>query len=167
MTARLCRSGIIAALYVALTLIFGQLAYGPLQIRPSEALCVLPLLFPEAVAGLFVGCLIANTFSTFAVLDIIIGSAVTLVSALLTRFTGVIIKNKHVRAVVGGLFPVALNAIFIPIVIILATPGGGFGAYWLYFAQILLTQVVFVYGLGMPVYYGMLRLKDKRPDFFS
>lgn len=41
---RLCRAGIIAALYVALTYSFGAIAYnGFLQIRPAEALCILPL----------------------------------------------------------------------------------------------------------------------------
>lgn len=47
---RLCRAGIIAALYVALTYAFGALSYqGFVQIRPAEALCILPLFFPEAV----------------------------------------------------------------------------------------------------------------------
>lgn len=43
-TKMLCRAGIIAALYVALTYAFGALAYnGFLQIRPAEALTILPL----------------------------------------------------------------------------------------------------------------------------
>ena len=45
-TRRLCRAGIIAALYVVLTWVFSALAYnGFLQIRPAEALCILPLFY--------------------------------------------------------------------------------------------------------------------------
>ena len=43
-------AAIVGALYAALTLlssVFG-IAYGPVQFRLSEALCVLPFLFPEA-----------------------------------------------------------------------------------------------------------------------
>ena len=46
-TKLLARAGIIAALYVGLTVVFGELAYGPLQIRPAEALTVLPYSFPK------------------------------------------------------------------------------------------------------------------------
>ena len=61
-TRYIARSAAIAALYLALTYItslFG-LASGVIQVRFSEALTVLPALFPEAVPGLFVGCLLAN-----------------------------------------------------------------------------------------------------------
>ena len=70
-TQRLCRAGIIAALYVALTYAFMTFAFGPLQIRPAEALCILPLFFPEAVPALFVGCLLSNIVSQYRVFDIV------------------------------------------------------------------------------------------------
>ena len=55
-TKRICRAGIIAALYVALTWSFGQLSVqGLLQIRPGEALTVLPLFYVEAIPALVVG----------------------------------------------------------------------------------------------------------------
>ena len=46
-TKRLCRAGIIAALYTALTYAFAPLAFGPFQVRPAEALCILALIYPE------------------------------------------------------------------------------------------------------------------------
>ena len=64
-TRRLAVSGMIGAAYAVMA-IFGSvfgLTFGPIQFRFSEALCVTPFLFPEAVGGLFVGCLIANLFS--------------------------------------------------------------------------------------------------------
>ena len=75
-TRRLAVSGMIGAAYAVMA-IFGSvfgLTFGPIQFRFSEALCVTPFLFPEAVGGLFVGCLIANLFSPYGLLDIIIGS---------------------------------------------------------------------------------------------
>ena len=85
-TARyLARGGIIAALYVVLTLITSLvgLASGAVQIRISEMLCILPVFLPEAIPGLTLGCLIANlTSGGLAALDIIFGTLATLIGAI-------------------------------------------------------------------------------------
>ena len=85
-TKSLTRAAIIAAAYCALSLVSSalSLAYGPVQLRFSEALCVLPFLMPEAVWGLFVGCLLTNVLSPYGLLDLIFGSAATLLAALLS-----------------------------------------------------------------------------------
>ena len=82
-TKSLTRAAIIAAAYCALSLVSSalSLAYGPVQLRFSEALCVLPFLMPEAVWGLFVGCLLTNVLSPYGLLDLIFGSAATLLAA--------------------------------------------------------------------------------------
>lgn len=59
----------------------------PVQFRVSEALTVLPFLFPGTWPGLFVGCLVANLMSPYGPLDILIGSAGTLLAAWLTQRT--------------------------------------------------------------------------------
>ena len=64
-TRRLCRAGIIAALYVALTYAFMPFAFGPVQIRPAEALCILPLFIVQAIPALRVGCRISNLGSPY------------------------------------------------------------------------------------------------------
>ena len=56
----LCLSAIIAALYTALTLGFQAISFGAIQFRVSEALTLLPVLFPQAVPGLAIGCLLSN-----------------------------------------------------------------------------------------------------------
>ena len=97
-TKRICRAGIIAALYVALTYAFGAIAYnGFVQIRPAEALTILPLFFPEAVPALWIGCMLANLGSPFIMYDVPIGGLATLVSALLTYGAGRLIKNHALR----------------------------------------------------------------------
>ena len=84
-TRSLCLSGIIAALYAALTLALPVLSYGAWQCRLSEALTLLPLLLPQAVPGLFVGCLAANLLSPVGIWDVLFGSLATLLAAIGTR----------------------------------------------------------------------------------
>ena len=106
-TRQLATAGIIAALYTVLSLfasVFG-IAYGPIQCRFSEALTVLPFFLPEAVPGLFIGCLVTNLMSTVGPLDIIFGSLATLLAALWTRR----MPNKWL----APLPPVLCNAVII------------------------------------------------------
>ena len=88
-THLLALNGVIAAAYAALTLVASamNLAYGPVQFRFSEALTVLPFLFPGTWPGLFVGCLVANLLSPYGPVDIVIGSLATFLAALLTQKT--------------------------------------------------------------------------------
>ena len=49
---QLTSAAAIAAVYVALTLMFLPIAYGPISFRISELLCILPYFTPAAVPGL-------------------------------------------------------------------------------------------------------------------
>lgn len=87
-TLYLTQSAVIAAIYVVLVyvtnLIPGQLNYGMIQFRLSEALCVLPIFTPAAIPGLFLGCLISNFMSPLTWVDWVFGSGATLLAAVLT-----------------------------------------------------------------------------------
>lgn len=173
-TKRLCRAGVIAALYVALTYAFAPVAFeGILQIRPAEALTILPLAFPEAVPALWVGCMLANLASPFIIYDVPIGGAATLLAALLTYFAGRLIKNNVLRAAVGGLFPVLANAFIIPIIIVFLCPGGteGFNtaaaAYWVNFGSLCATEALWVYGLGIPLFITIANLQKRGVRVFA
>lgn len=102
-TQRLVLNGVIAGTYAALTLAASalNLAYGPVQFRFSEALTVLPFLFPGTWPGLFIGCLVANLLSPYGLMDIVVGSAATLLAALWTQRTR--------RAALAPLPPVVCN----------------------------------------------------------
>lgn len=79
--------GVTAGLYVLLTLVsfaFG-LANGVIQLRLSEALCILPVFTPAAAPGLFAGCVLANIITGCSLPDIIFGSLATLFGAVITR----------------------------------------------------------------------------------
>ncbi len=86
-TVQLSRAAVIAALYMLLTMVppFNAISYGPVQFRLGEALVLLPFILDEAVLGIVVGCLVANLFSPFGLIDVICGTAVTAAAALLTR----------------------------------------------------------------------------------
>ncbi len=171
-TRRLCRAGIIAALYVVLTWVFMALSYnGFLQIRPAEALCILPLFYIEAVPALFVGCAIANLTSPFAVYDVCIGGAATLLAAICTYLIGLLIKKDGVRATLGGVPPVLFNAFLIPIIIVflcgdLGGQSTAAGAYFFFAASLALTESVWIYALGLPLYFTVKKLRDKRLPYF-
>lgn len=109
----IAKAAVIAAAYTALSYLsaaFG-LAFGPVQFRLSEALCLLPLVFPEAVAGLTVGCLLSNIISSVSPFDMLIGTFATFIAALLTKkLSGVRIKNEPV---LSYLSPVIVNALFV------------------------------------------------------
>lgn len=76
----------VAALYVVLSYLSNilNLTYGPVQLRFSEALTVLPFLCPVTTWGLFTGCVITNILSPYGLPDLIFGSLATLIAGLLT-----------------------------------------------------------------------------------
>ncbi len=78
-------AAVIAAVYVVLTTVFAPVSFGPVQLRISEALCILPYFTPAAVPGVFVGCLLSNLLCGAAPLDVVVGSAATLVGAIGSR----------------------------------------------------------------------------------
>lgn len=113
--AALVRSAMIAALYVVVSLSFAPLSFGVVQIRISEALTLLPVICPGAVAGVTIGCMVSNMIGS-APIDVVIGSLATLVAALLTlRLRGVRSKRLWNLPVAASLPPVLVNAVVIGI----------------------------------------------------
>ncbi len=86
---RLCEAGVIAALYTALTVLLQPIAFGPVQVRLSEALTILPVGMPSAIGGLTVGCVLSNLLcigtNPAGAWDVLFGTAATLAAALCTR----------------------------------------------------------------------------------
>lgn len=170
---RICRAGIIAALYVALTYAFGALSYqGFLQIRPAEALCILPLFFPEAVPALYIGCMLSNLASPFLVYDVFVGSLATLIAAILTCVVGRTVKPFAARLTLGGFFPVLANALIIPAVIVFLcgdlTYGTAAAGYLIYFCSMLATEALWVYALGVPLALFVRRMQKRgNPAFLD
>ena len=144
-------AAVIAALYAALTVVFAPISYGAVQFRIAEALTLLPALFPQAIPGLAVGCLVANLVGGYGIWDVVFGTLATLVAAVLTyRFR----KNVWIAAAP----PVLVNAVVIglllhfvlklPLLATVATVGLG--------------QLAVVYILGVPLIFALSRVPALR-----
>ncbi len=153
-TNKLALAGIIAALYVILTMItsiFGA-SSGLIQIRLSEALCILAAFTPAAIPGLSIGCLIANILSGLALWDIIFGSIATLIGAI---GTWLLRKNR----ILACLPPVIANTLIIPPILILEY--GISKAYIVVVASIFLSELISCLILGQIVYKTYQKIRDK------
>mgnify|MGYP001025870572 FL=1 len=102
-------AGIIAALYIALTLLFAPISYGQIQLRISEALTLLPVISRASIPGLFVGCFISNIFGG-SLIDAVFGSLASLLAAILTR-------RFRQNLWLAALMPVVVNAVVISLVL--------------------------------------------------
>ena len=156
-------AGLIAAVYVVLGLAFLPISFGVYQVRVAEALTVLPFLTRAAIPGLFVGCLLANLFGGMGWQDIVFGSLLTLIAAILTRAVYLLshrlqenktLSSDTVGVVLAPLPPVLVNAFGVSAYL---APILGVG-YWFAVQMIGVGQLVACYGLGLP----LLRLMQKR-----
>lgn len=111
-TKYISTSAIIGALYIVLTMVSNSLglASGAIQVRISEALCILPVFTPAAVPGLFAGCIISNIIAGGNIFDIIFGSLATLIGAIGTLK----LKNHKYLALIP---PIVSNTIIVPIIL--------------------------------------------------
>lgn len=105
------QAAMIAAIYVVLTVIGASFAFGPVQIRFSEALTILPVFTPAAVPGVFLGCLISNIVAGALLPDIVFGSLATLIGAVFTWMLRD--KNKYL----APLPPIMANTLIVPFVL--------------------------------------------------
>ena len=165
-TKKIARAGIIACLYVILSLITFPVASGAIQFRASEALTVLPLIFPESIFALAIGCMLSNLLTGCAPFDVIFGSVITLVAAAATFGIGKMIKSVPLKILFGGLFPVVLNAFLLPL-IWLYCYGVSEYIYGLQALFLVVSQSGAVYALGTPLFLVATRLKKKGIRFFE
>ncbi|MBN1776776.1 MAG: QueT transporter family protein [Clostridiales bacterium] len=140
-------AAVTAALYAALTVVFAPISYGAVQFRIAEALTLLPVLIPQAIPGLAVGCLVANLIGGYGVWDVVFGTLATIIAALLTYG-----MRKNIWA--AAVPPVVVNGVVIglllhfvlqlPLLPTMATVGAG--------------QLVVVYILGVPLIYALAKI---------
>ncbi len=151
-------AGLIGALYVALTFLVYPIAFTGLQFRISEALAVVPFLYPPAAWGLFIGCAISNLSSPFGWIDIVFGSLATLSAGLVTAR----VKNKWLAPIP----PILINSIVVGLVIYFTSGQKNLAVFFLSAAQVGAGQIVSCFILGMPLLIVLQRLKlfDKYTD---
>lgn len=138
----ICQGGIIAALYLALTLLANALGLAnyAVQVRFSESLTILPYFTSAAVPGLFVGCLLSNILTGCALPDIIFGSLATLIGAVATYM----LRNKSKW--LAPLPAIVSNAIIVPFVLLYAY---GIEPLWFSFVTVTAGEIISCGVLGM------------------
>ena len=109
-TGSLSRAALIAALYTALTLLLAPISYGDVQIRIAEALTLRPVLLPEAVPALAIGCLLSNILGGCTIFDIVFGTLATLLAAVCTRLL-------RERLYLAAAMPVLFNGVIVGAVV--------------------------------------------------
>ena len=146
-------AALIAAAYAGLTFLsnaFG-LAYGPIQLRISEVLTILPIFTPAARPGLTIGCFISN-IGSFNAIDMVFGTLATLAAAFLTYcFKDIKFKGIPLLAMFP---PVIVNALIIGFEIaIFFLPDTPFLWGFLISAlEVGLGQLIVCYVFGIPFY---------------
>ncbi|MBQ9022089.1 MAG: QueT transporter family protein [Eggerthellaceae bacterium] len=169
-TRSLAQAGIIAAIYAAASLVcmlvLQGLAWGPVQFRISEALCVVAVFSAPAVPGLTLGCIIANLVNVavsgmgmLGLLDVIFGGLATFLGALWCRR----FRTRPRLAIFGF---VLSNALIVPLYLPIILQGLGFytipfttisldGAYLpMYLFGLIaigIGEAVVMYALGLPL----------------
>ncbi len=108
-------SSFIAALYAVLTIALAPISYGQIQIRIAEALTILPFFSYFPIAGLFIGCIIANLAGGYGVIDIVLGSAATLLAGICTYYIGK--SNIGFKKLLAPLPPVLINALAVGVIL--------------------------------------------------
>ena len=175
-TTNIAQTGMIAALYAALTLITLALlqgfAFGPVQFRLSEVVCVLALFTRNAIPGLTIGCALANLIGialfgsgALGLLDVVGGSLATFLGAWWCWR----MRSKIAVALLG---PVVANALivsaYLPLILVVlgfdTMPFSDISiidmyplAYLFGVVTIGIGQSLVIYGLGLPLQAALRR----------
>ncbi len=153
-TRYLVQGALIAAIYAAVSIFLAPISFLQIQFRLSEALTILPFFTPAAVPGLFIGCILSNSYGvasgadTLGVLDIVFGSLATLIAAYMTYK----IRVKWL----APLPAVIMNALVIGLEFTII-PTGSFhlNLFLINAGWIGLTEGVVCYVAGIPLIYAL------------
>lgn len=139
---------IMAALYAALTIVLGQLSYGPLNLRVADTLLPFPYIlgWPMAIA-LSGGCVVANFFGGLGPIDIVFGSLFNLIAA------GLVANRKTCpHWILAWVYPTFIIGLGVPIYL----SGLLFMPYWILASEMLLSTGVWS-ALGIVVMQAVQR----------
>lgn len=101
----------IAAMYIVVTVITAQFSFLDVQLRVTEALCILPVFTPVAVPALFIGCFFANLFAGAPWPDVVFGSLATLIGAYGTW------KLRDMKPYIAIIPPIVVNLLIVPFIL--------------------------------------------------
>ncbi len=152
----LAHAAVLAALYAVLThfqnILLPGSATWAIQMRLSEALCVLAFFTPAAAMGLAVGCLIFNlTFAAALPLDFLVGTVATYLAAKAMWLTRNITVGK--LPLLGMLMPALFNAVLVGWELSVYIGGG----FWINAIYVAIGEIAVLLTLGTILYFAMKR----------
>ena len=148
----------IAALYTALSLVLAPFSFGNIQVRIAEALTLLPIILPSSVWAITLGCFLTNLIGVLTgvnilgILDVIVGTLVTLIAALLTKKLAKYRYNSY--PFISTIPPIILNALVIGLELtFVLNPLKNFSLpfFILMFVEVFMGQFISIFILGLPL----------------
>lgn len=112
-TKKIANIGVVAGIYVVLTVALSSLSYGGVQFRVAEMLTLLCFYKKDYCLSVTLGCFISNMFSPMPV-DMLIGTLATVVAVVPMYYIGKkATKNRLFKMVLASLCPVLSNALIV------------------------------------------------------
>lgn len=137
------KTGIIAALYIVLTTVFGAISYGPIQFRISELLVFLAYINPFYILGIALGCFISNLLGPMGIYDAIFGTIHTLISLSAMALTARYMKNQNWSLVIASLFPALFSFIIAwEITFLMSGESFWYNYLWVAFGEFVVVTIV-------------------------
>ena len=118
-TKELILTALVAGIYVAVTLVFAPISFGPIQLRIAEIFNILVIYNRRYILSVTLGVFISNIASPLGPLDVIWGSAATCITLIIIYLVVKNITNENLKLaycvviVTFSMFTVALELFWI------------------------------------------------------
>lgn len=147
--------GLVAALYVAVTVVLAVISFGAVQLRLSEMFNYLALFHKRYVIAVTLGVVLANFFSPMWMIDVPIGGIATLIVLVLCRAVTKNIQNMVTKFVITGLiFTASMVTVATQLMIIFDMP------FWPTYGMVAVGEAFSMLVGGLTMY-----LLSKKIDF--
>lgn len=149
------KMGLVAALYVAVTVVLSVISFGAVQLRLSEMFNYLALFHKRYVVAVTLGVVLANFLSPTWMLDVPIGGVATFLVLLLCRAVTKNMKSLPLKlAVTGVLFTLSMFTVATQLTIMFDMP------FWPTYGMVAVGEALSMTVGGVTMY-----LLSKKIDF--
>ena len=155
--SKISKQAMIAAIYTVVSVMLSAITYGPVQVRVSEALTLLPVFAFGNIWGVTIGCFITNLIGFFTganilgSLDMLFGTFATFSAAVVTY----LLRNVRFKGlpVLSVIPPIVFNAVVVGWELCIFLNNGVFNTviFWYQAASVAVGQIIScgVIGLAM------------------
>ena len=154
-TQALILNGLLAAMYVALTIAVAPIAQGPIQFRISESLNHIVVFNKKLMWGVVTGVIMFNLFfSNGGMLDVFFGGGQTLIALGITAMAEKYIKDTKKRLILNTIvFSVSMVLIAI-MICILSNQAIGSVFFWATYGSLFLSELI-IMSISAPIIYNI------------